>query len=47
MKPIIKTINEAMEFFLQNSNGNCICQKETGEELEVNCYPQAVEFFNN
>ena len=47
MIPIIENIEEAMEFFLQNSSGICICKKENNEELEVDCYPQAVEFFKD
>lgn len=38
--------SEAMEFFLGNCSGNCICVKR-GIEIEVNCFPDAVRFFRN
>lgn len=41
----VYNLDEAMNFFLKNSSGTCICVKD-GIEKECNCYPDAQEFFN-
>jgi len=46
---MMKTANgetEAMEFFLSNSSGELLCVRDDGEERVVDCYPDAVQFFN-
>jgi NADH:ubiquinone oxidoreductase subunit F (NADH-binding) len=40
----VTTLEDAMNFFLNNSSGNCIAVKN-GIEKEISCYPEAVEFF--
>ena len=43
---IVRTIEEAMGFFLSNSSGSVICKKGN-EEKECDCFPDAKEFFEN
>ena len=40
-----ETLNEATEFFLANSKGSVICQKD-GEEKECNSYLEAKAFYS-
>lgn len=40
------SIEEAMNFFLNNSSGSVTCIKNEDKKV-CNCYPDAVEFFNN
>jgi|GEM_PF-6389687 len=44
MIPVVKSLEEAKEFFLNNSSGSCLGIK--GEiKKELNSYPEAKEFF--
>lgn len=38
--------NEAMQFFMSNSEGSVKCVKEDGSEKVCDSYPEAVEFFS-
>ena len=40
----VYNLYQAMNFFLENSSGSCICVKN---EIEKECksYPEAIEFF--
>jgi hypothetical protein len=40
----VKTIEEAMDFFLENSAGSVICVNANGEEKECITFPEAKEF---
>ena len=42
----VHTLSEAMDWFLINCKGSIICVSESGEEKEVDCYPDAEDFFN-
>lgn len=41
----VYNLDEAESFFLSNSSDTLTCSKD-GLEKEVNCYPEAKEFFN-
>ena len=45
MKPMVHSVEDAKEWFMQNSSGTLICVKKDGTEKEVDCYPDAVAFF--
>jgi len=47
MIPIVYSLEEARKFFLHHSTGNVLCVREDGEELEVDCYLAAEEFFED
>jgi hypothetical protein len=42
---IVKNIEEAKLWFINNASGTVICENERGEQKEVNCYPDAEKFF--
>ena len=42
----VNNIIEAETWFRGHSSGNLICVKD-GVEKEVDCYPNAVDFFNS
>jgi len=41
----VKTLDEAMDFFLSNSCNRCIGINSSGDRKELDCYPEAKEFF--
>lgn len=41
----VNDLMEAMEYFLKNSSGKCICVKHDGTEKECSCYPEAKQFY--
>jgi len=41
----VRSIEEAMAYFLLNASGNVLCVDGDREQV-VDCYPMAVEFFN-
>jgi hypothetical protein len=45
MLPVVYSLEEARDFFIENLTGNVIC-KDGDREREVNCYPDAVRFYN-
>jgi len=42
----VTSTQEAMEWFLSHSDGTVTCSKD-GKEKEVDCYPDAEDFFAN
>ena len=42
----IYDLKEAREWFLKHSEGSVICVDGRNAQLEVDCYPDAEEFFN-
>jgi hypothetical protein len=44
-KPMVKSLDEAMEWFLVNSSGTLICHNGSAQKA-INSYPEAVDFFN-
>ena len=47
MIPVAKNLEEAKTFFLENSHGTILCQREDGVERECRSYPEAEKFFNS
>lgn len=45
MIPIMDSLEEAREWFLNNSDGNVICRKADGTVEKVSCYPEAEKFY--
>jgi hypothetical protein len=41
----VKTLDEAMNFFLSNSYNRCIGINSSGDRKELDCFPEAKEFF--
>lgn len=42
----VKTLDQAMYWFLKNSSGNLLCVRDDGTEKIVNSYPEAERFYN-
>jgi len=45
MEHIVKTEEEAMEWFLSHSSGSIICEDIDGVRESVDCYAEAVRFY--
>lgn len=45
MEDHCKTLKEAESFFLKNSEGSCVCEKD-GNAKECASFPEAEAFFN-
>ena len=45
MIPIIRTPEEAKNFFLRNSSGACRCIRKDGQEKTCECYDDCLVFF--
>jgi hypothetical protein len=43
---IYRTKNAAMKFFLRHSSGSITVEGKDGKTAEVDCYPDAVAFFD-
>ncbi len=45
MIPIVRSLEEAENFFRENHSGSVCCINTDGAEKECSCYPEAVAFF--
>lgn len=45
MIPIVQSVEEAQDFFLSHSSGECCCRKADGTEKNVDNYADAKAFF--
>lgn len=41
------SLEESMNFFLENSEGSIECEREDGAIAICRCYPEAVQFFES
>lgn len=46
MIPQVNSLEEARDWFLENSSGNVMCVKGA-EQRECNCYPDAKAFYES
>lgn len=45
MLPTVHSIEEAKDWFLQNSSGTLVCVRADGKTLHVTAYPDACAFY--
>lgn len=45
MMAIVKSLEEAMNFFLHDHENPCLCENEKGEQRECKSYLEAKEFY--